>query len=246
MRGDVHQRRGLGRVRARHRHPPQQHDGRGGPLAARLLHPPAGAAAAVDDGSHRRQARRRGDARARLRRLQPHPLGDPAGDPRRDRPRARPPPAVEAPRVHWEEGVVYAEPGAEAEGWPRAGRWRTSPTSTCSSEAPRPCAATPPPASWSARATRAAAARSSWPEGLSDGRRVGRRVPDDQLGRQHDIRRRAAFDRLEQHAPRGAALLDERLPNRGEPARRGAWDVVEAHDGEVVRKVEPRGGARRR
>jgi gamma-glutamyltranspeptidase/glutathione hydrolase len=27
--------------------------------------------------------------------------------------------AVEAPRVHWEEGVVYAEPGAEgdAEGW---------------------------------------------------------------------------------------------------------------------------------
>ncbi len=50
VRGDVHQRRGLGRGRARHRHPRQQHDGRAGPLAAGLLHPPARAAAAVDDG----------------------------------------------------------------------------------------------------------------------------------------------------------------------------------------------------
>ena len=36
--GDVHERRGLRRGRPRHRHPPQQHDGRAGPLPARLLH----------------------------------------------------------------------------------------------------------------------------------------------------------------------------------------------------------------
>ena len=39
--GHVHERRGLRRRRARHRHPRQQHDGRAGPLAARLLHPSA-------------------------------------------------------------------------------------------------------------------------------------------------------------------------------------------------------------
>ena len=33
LRGDVHERRGLRRGGARHRRPPQQHDGRGGPLA---------------------------------------------------------------------------------------------------------------------------------------------------------------------------------------------------------------------
>ena len=38
LRGDVHQRRGLGPGRARHRHPPQQHHGRGGPQPAGLLH----------------------------------------------------------------------------------------------------------------------------------------------------------------------------------------------------------------
>ena len=43
--GDVHQRRGLGRRRPRHRHPPQQHDGRGGPLAARASSPTRPAAA---------------------------------------------------------------------------------------------------------------------------------------------------------------------------------------------------------
>ena len=80
VRGDVHERRGLGRDRAGHRHPPQQHAGRGGPLAAGLLHPPAGAAAAVDDGADGRGARGRGDARARLGGVEPDPLGDPAGD----------------------------------------------------------------------------------------------------------------------------------------------------------------------
>ena len=86
--GHVHQRRGLGRRRARHRHAPQQHDGRAGPLAARLLHPPAGPPAAVDDGADGRAARRRARARARLGGLQPDPLGAPPGDRQRDRPRA--------------------------------------------------------------------------------------------------------------------------------------------------------------
>ena len=44
VRGDVHERRGLGHRRARHRHPPQQHDGRGGPLAARASSPTRSAA----------------------------------------------------------------------------------------------------------------------------------------------------------------------------------------------------------
>ena len=40
--GHVHERRGLGHRRARHRRARQQHDGRAGPVAARLLHAPAG------------------------------------------------------------------------------------------------------------------------------------------------------------------------------------------------------------
>ena len=36
--GDVHERRGLGHRRPGHRHPRQQHDGRAGPVPARLLH----------------------------------------------------------------------------------------------------------------------------------------------------------------------------------------------------------------
>ena len=39
VRGDDHQRRGLGRRRARHRHPRQQHDGRAGPLARSAASP---------------------------------------------------------------------------------------------------------------------------------------------------------------------------------------------------------------
>ena len=55
--GHVHERRGLGHRRARHRRARQQHDGRAGPLAARLLHAPAGPAAAVDDGPDGRARR---------------------------------------------------------------------------------------------------------------------------------------------------------------------------------------------
>ena len=164
VRGDVHERRGLGRDRARHRHPPQQHDGRGGPLAARLLHPPAGAAAAVDDGADRGGARRRGDAGARVGGLQPHPLGDPAGDPRRDRPRAQP--------RRGGRGAARALGGRDGlRGARRATPTRSPPTgwelaefdstSTCSSGAPRRCGATRRRARWRAPATRAAAARSS-------------------------------------------------------------------------------------
>ena len=164
--------------------------------------------------------------------------------------------AVEAPRVHWEDGVVYAEPGAEAErSPPRAGSSRTSPTSTCSSAAPRRSAATPPPASWPARATRAAAARSSRPEGQrSDG---GGLVADSRTTSSVGSTTSAgvrALDRLEQHAPGGAALLHERLAHGGEAARRGGGDVVEADDREVVeerraprrwRRRSPRARSRR-
>ena len=88
---DVHQRRGLGRGRARHRDPPQQHDGRGGPQPARLAPAPRGTAAAEHDGPDGGAARRRGRARARQRRLEPHPLRAPADDRRRRRPRPRRP-----------------------------------------------------------------------------------------------------------------------------------------------------------
>ena len=85
----VVQRRVLGRDRPRHRPAPQQHDRRAGPQPARLPPPPARAPAAVDDVADARAPRRRDRAVARLGRLQPHPLGDPAADQRRRRPRAR-------------------------------------------------------------------------------------------------------------------------------------------------------------
>ena len=109
---DLHERRGLGRRRARHRHPPEQHHGRAGPQPARLLPLPAGPADAVDDGPDRRAATtarssscsaaraRTGSARRSCRSIVDavdHGL------------RARA--AVDAPRVHFEDGVVYAEPG---------------------------------------------------------------------------------------------------------------------------------------
>ena len=53
-----------------------------------------------------------GRAGARQRRLEPHPLGDPADDRRRRRPRACAPTRRCARRaLHFEDGVVYAEPG---------------------------------------------------------------------------------------------------------------------------------------
>ena len=63
---------------SRHRRDPQQHARRGGPQPARLPPDRAGAPGAVDDGADRGPARRRDRSRARQRRFQPDPLGDPA------------------------------------------------------------------------------------------------------------------------------------------------------------------------
>ena len=71
--GHVHQRRGVGRGRARDRRARQQHDGRAGPVAAGLLHAPAGPAAAVDDGADRRA--RRATARRSWRSARPARTG---------------------------------------------------------------------------------------------------------------------------------------------------------------------------
>ena len=88
---DLLERRGRGDRRARHGDPPQQHAGRAGPQPARLPPLSARAADAEHDGADGGAARRRARARARQRRLEPHPLGDPADDRRRRRPRhARP------------------------------------------------------------------------------------------------------------------------------------------------------------
>ena len=70
----------LGRARPGHRGDPQQHARRGGPQPARLPPDRAGPAGLLDDGADGRPARRRDRARARQRRLQPDPLGDPADD----------------------------------------------------------------------------------------------------------------------------------------------------------------------
>ena len=164
---DVHERRGRGDRRAGHGHPPQQHAGRGGPQPARLPHVPARAADAEHDGADRRAARRRARAGARQRRLEPHPLGDPADDRRRRRPRAcAPARRSRAPRVHFEDGVVYAEPGVDARraARPTATRSPASARRTCSSAACRRSSATRRPARCPAAATRAAAARRWWRE----------------------------------------------------------------------------------
>ncbi len=72
------QRLRLGGAGAGHRGDPQQHARRGGPQPARLPPDRAGPAGPLDDGADGRPARRRDRARARQRRLQPDPLGDPA------------------------------------------------------------------------------------------------------------------------------------------------------------------------
>ena len=104
-------------------HAPQQHDGRAGPLPARLLHPPAGPAAAVDDGADRR-ARPGGEPElgARLGGLEPDPLGDRPGD--RQRASTAGWTAARPSRrrgVHFEDGIVYAEPGSTAAALEAAG-----------------------------------------------------------------------------------------------------------------------------
>ena len=163
--GHVHERRGLGHRRARHRRARQQHDGRAGPLAARLLHAPAGPAAAVDDGpDDRARDRRRAGAGAGLGGLEPHPLGVAAGDRQRDRRRhGRGRGGERRPRLHFEDGLVYAEPGhrRRPRSRPRATRSPGSATATCSSAAARRSSATRGPARSTAAAIRAAAAPSS-------------------------------------------------------------------------------------
>ena len=77
---DVHQWRGIGRGGPGNRHPLEQRDGRGGPQPARLPQPSGWATHAEHDGADDRDARGRGRAGARQRRLQPDPLGAAADD----------------------------------------------------------------------------------------------------------------------------------------------------------------------
>ena len=145
--------------------------------------------------------------------------------------------AVEAPRVHWEDGTVFAEPGAApTRSPPRAGSSRGSRTQRVLRR----------------RAGGAARPGSGELAGAGDPRRggavvsdqgvAGGRVADDELGGEDDVGGRAALDRLEQHPAGGAALLDQRLADRGQAAR-GGGGVVEADDGELARERQA-GGAR--
>ena len=121
-------RRGLGRRRPRHRDPPQQHDGRGGPQPARLPSPRARPSPAEHDGADDRDvpappAGVPADVELVLgqRRIQPDPLGPPTDDHWRRGPRLTAAQAVRAPRVHFEDGRVYAEPGIDVRPLERAG-----------------------------------------------------------------------------------------------------------------------------
>ena len=174
-RRDVRQRHLLQRLRLGgagpgHRGDPQQHARRGGPQPARLPPDRARAPGALDDGADRGPARRRDRARPRQRRLQPDPLGDPADDRPRRSSRGWPvDEAVEAPRLHFERGVVQAEPGIDAAALARIearrhGRSPAGPRSTYSSAACRRSPAIRRPARSAAAATRAAAAPSPTPE----------------------------------------------------------------------------------
>ena len=117
VRGDVHERRGLRRGRARHGRPPQQHDGRAGPLAVRLLHPSAGAPAAVDDGADDGVRRRTG------RRCRSAPPARTGSAPRSSRSSSACSTAGSTCRrrstrraLHVEDGIVYLEPGVDEAG----------------------------------------------------------------------------------------------------------------------------------
>ena len=115
------ERQRLGRHRARHRDPRQQHARRGGPEPARLPRDPAGPPGAVDDVA---------DRRAREGELE---LGLGSGGSNRIRSAVLQTiirviadgmdaqEAVDAPRVHFEAGAVQAEPGVD------------EPASTCGS-----------------------------------------------------------------------------------------------------------------
>ena len=70
--------------------------------------------------------------------------------------------AVDAPRLHFEDGLVYAEPGIDdaGAGGRRPQRRLVPRAATCSSAAARPSSATTRRAPSAAAATRAAAGRS--------------------------------------------------------------------------------------
>ena len=103
-------------------HPPQQHAGRAGPQPARLPPPSARAPAAEHDGADGRAARRRApswcsaaaartaSARRSCRRSSTSSTAGCAVDE-----------AVRAPRLHFEDGVVYAEPGIDLDEVERTG-----------------------------------------------------------------------------------------------------------------------------
>ena len=70
--------------------------------------------------------------------------------------------AVDAPRLHWEDGVVYTEPGIDGAALPPpATSWPRSGSPTCSSAGCRPPRATRPGASRGA-GIHAAVAPRSW------------------------------------------------------------------------------------
>ena len=109
------QRLGLGRARPRHRRDPQQHARRGGPQPARLPRDRAGPPGALDDGADR--GARDGEIELGLGSAGSNRIrsaivqtvvraveqGMGAGE------------AVRAPRLHFEQGVVQAEPGIDEE-----------------------------------------------------------------------------------------------------------------------------------
>ncbi len=118
MLGHLHQRRELRRRGPGHRHPPQQHHGRGGPQPRRLLPRAARAAHAVDDGADGRRRRRRARSSSSL--------GSAGSNRIRsailqvvvnvvDRQMAAGA-AIDAPRLHAEGGRLYAEPGVDVGG----------------------------------------------------------------------------------------------------------------------------------
>ena len=122
--------------------------------------------------------------------------------------------AVDAPRLHFEDGLVYAEPGIDADALEAAGRrWPGSATATCSSAAARRSSATTARASSAAEGIRAGEGR--WSTRDRDHLRHVRRV-------QRALQQVGAG--LGEAAPVAAAVGQ---PRRAEPERAGGErDVV--------------------
>ena len=142
----------------------EQHARRAGPEPARLSPPPARSPAAEHDGPDDRAPRRAARARARQRRIEPDPLGDPSDDhPRRRRRAARRRRRRGAPGPlrgrHRLRGARDRHDCARDSG---AARSAASATATCSSAASRRSNATAPAASGAAATRAGAVRRSSW------------------------------------------------------------------------------------